>query len=234
MILGCSMTGSTAPPTSTALPIPSPASQSTGQTIQFKSGATSATVTGQLTAKGTDKWVVNGQAGQTFAANLTFSSGTAALVITDRNGKTVLDAGANATTYSTVLASTQDYEVDVVAGDQATSYTLTVTVENAPKQTNQRIEFKSGATSATVTGQVAANSADYWIVNVKAGQKFSVNLTLSGGEAGLTMAGADGSLPQQDSPTSFKDVLSTGQDYDIHVVGNPTTTTPYSLTVDIH
>src|SRR5689334_21941132 len=87
LVLGCSLSQTVAPPISTPLPVPSPVSQSTGNVVQFKAGATSTTVTGQLAAKATDKWVVNGQSGQTIVANLTFSSGTAVLTVTDRNGK---------------------------------------------------------------------------------------------------------------------------------------------------
>ena len=122
VVLGCGLSADVAPATSTP-------AQSAGQRIQFQSGATSATVTGYLTAKATDKWLVSAQSGQKFSAQLTFTSGKAVLYITDSNGKVILSDSANATTYSSVLASSQDYEINVTSSNQtATDYSLTVTL----------------------------------------------------------------------------------------------------------
>src|SRR5258706_5912724 len=247
VVLGCSLSADVAPATSTssqltpsittgATQVPQTTAKSIIQRIQFQPGATSATVTGQLAAHGTDQWIVGAQSGQKFSAQLAFSSGQATLSITDSNGKTILSNTAHATTFTSVLGSAQDYNINVSNSDQiVTNYTLTVTLEDESQPKIQRIQFQPGTTSTTVTGHVIPNGADYWVVKAQAGQTLSVKLALSSGKASVNVSGADGDLLKfaQTTFTSFDGKLQTSQDYNIIVVWNEGAVADYSLTLSI-
>ena len=247
VVLGCGLSADVAPATSTpsqlipstttgATQVPQTTAKSISQRIQFQPGTTSTTVTGQLAAHGTDQWVVSGQSGQKFSAQLALSSGQATLSITDSNGKTILSDIAHATTFTSVLGSTQDYNINVSNSDQTvTNYTLTVTLEDESQPKIQRIQFQPGTTSTTVTGHVIPNGADYWVAKAQAGQTLSIKLALSSGKASVNVSGADGDLLKsaQISATTFNGVLPSSQDYNIIVVWNEGAVADYSLKLSI-
>src|SRR5258707_14169504 len=247
VVLGCSLSADVAPATSTssqltpsittgATQVPQTTAKSIIQRIQFQPGATSATVTGQLAAHGTDQWIVGAQSEQKFSAQLAFSSGQATQSITDSNGKTILSDSYHTTTFTSVLGSTQDYNINVSNSDQTvTNYTLTVTLEDESQPKIQRIQFQPGTTSTTVTGHVIPNGADYWVAKAQAGQTLSVKLALSSGNASVNVSGADGDLLKfaQTTFTSFDGKLQTSQDYNIIVVWNEGAVADYSLTLSI-
>ncbi len=247
VVLGCGLSADVAPATSTssqltpsittgATQVPQTTAKSIIQRIQFQPGATSATVTGQLAAHGTDQWIVGAQSEQKFSAQLAFSSGQATQSITDSNGKTILSDSYHATTFTSVLGSTQDYNINVSNSDQTvTNYTLSVTLEDESQPKIQRIQFQPGTTSTTVTGHVIPNGADYWVVKAQAGQTLSVKLALSSGKASVNVSGADGDLLKfaQTTFTSFDGKLQTSQDYNIIVEWNEGAVADYSWTLSI-
>src|SRR5690349_1423533 len=57
---------------------------------------------------------------------------------------------------------------------------------------SQHIQFQPGATSATVTGQLAAGATDQWIVSAQSGQVFTAQLSVSNGQAALAISDSHG------------------------------------------
>jgi heat shock protein HslJ len=101
--------------------------------IAFPRGSTSATLAGQLNASGSHQYVLEAQAGQTLSIDMTFTEGSAILVVWGINGNVLLSDHAEAAAFQGVLPTTQDYYI-LVKGrpDGDTSYTMTVTIPPAP------------------------------------------------------------------------------------------------------
>ena len=121
-----------------------------------------------------------------------------------------------------------------------TPTTLTPTIVNPTAtsvnaNTAQRIRFAPGATSATLTGNLAAAESDQYVLRALAGQTLSVNLTFTEGQAILVVWGEDGNVLLSDHAevSNFQRVLPTTQDYHIMVKGRPDGNTAYTMTVTI-
>lgn len=208
----------------------------TAQRIVFQAGAVTAVVQGQLAASGGDTWVLKALGGQTLTAQLTFSMGQAILVVWGADGTVLMSDHAGASNFTGALPSTQDYFIAVRGNPGGpTNYTLTITV---PPLTNpnpgvvaRRIVFAPGAISAVVTGQVANNFTDRWVIKVQAGQTMTAQVVFSSGTGVLIVFGADGNVLQSDhaGSTTFTGTLPTTQDYNLDVRANGT----YTLTVTI-
>jgi hypothetical protein len=203
--------------------------------ITFASGSTSATLTSQLNASGSDQYVLQAQAGQTMNINLSFTEGQAILVVWGADVNVLLSDHAEASSFQQVLPTTQDYYIMVKGRPEGnTSYTMTVTISAIPVEA-QRITFTSGATSATVTGQLNAFESDQYVLRALAGQTMRVNLTFTEGAAILVIWGEDGNVLISDHAevSNFEGVLPTTQDYHIMVKGRPDGSTSYTMTVTI-
>jgi heat shock protein HslJ len=209
---------------------------STGvERIEFTSGSTSTTVTGPLSASGSDQYVLHALSGQTMNIDMTFAEGSAILVVWGADGDVLLSDHAESSTFQAVLHTTQDYYI-LVKGrpDGNTTYTMTVTISAIPIGA-ERIEFTSGSTSATVTGQLNAFDSDQYLLHALAGQTMRLNLTFTEGQAILVVWGEDGNVLLSDHAESsnFESVLPTTQDYHIMVKGRPDGNTSYTMTVSI-
>ena len=101
--------------------------------------------------------------------------------------------------------------------------------------TPERITFQPGATSATVTGHLAASGSRQYLLAANAGQTMTVDLSFARGKAILVIWGADGNVLMSDhaEATHFQGVLPTTQDYNILLKGSPESETDYSMTVAI-
>jgi hypothetical protein len=227
-----------APPPQPATPVaPAAPASPVARRIQFAPGATSATVQGQLAPRGMDRWVLNAGAGRTMTVQLAYSTGQAILIIYGTDGNVLISDHAGATQWSGQLPSTQDYFIDVRSvSDAVTNYTLTVTIPPAtpPGPTVRRLNFASGATSATVQGQLAPGAIDRWVVKAAAGQTMSVVLNGNGQQV-VAIWGADGTvlISQMAGATSWSGKLPKTQDYNIDVINSPAGVGNYSLTVTI-
>jgi len=101
--------------------------------IAFPRGSTSATLTGQLNASGSHQYVLEAQAGQTLGIDMTFTEGSAILVVWGADGNVLLSDHAEAAAFQVVLPTTQDYYILVKGrSDGSTSYALTVTIPPPP------------------------------------------------------------------------------------------------------
>lgn len=113
-------------PTETASlsqPIPAP------ERIRFESGATSARVSGELQASGSDLYVLYALAGQTMTVDLSFAEGGAILAVWGEDGNVLMSDHAEASQFERVLPTSQDYFV-LLKGrlDGGTEYTMTITI----------------------------------------------------------------------------------------------------------
>jgi len=97
--------------------------------IDFEPGATTATVMGNLQASGLHQYVLSALAGQTMTVDLSFTEGRAILVIWGVDGTVLMSDHAEASYFSRVLPSTQDYYI-LVRGrpDSETVYRMDVTI----------------------------------------------------------------------------------------------------------
>ena len=101
--------------------------------INFAPGATSATRTGVLTMGGMDRYVLKANQGQTMSVSVASANNNVILVIFGKDGTVLISDHADATSWSGVLPSTQDYYIDVRAIDgTSANYTLTVTIPPVP------------------------------------------------------------------------------------------------------
>jgi hypothetical protein len=212
--------------------------QPMAQRIIFAPGGTSAAVQGQVAPSDVNYWVLGAQAGQTLSANLAFASGQAILIVYGADGNVLISDHAEVSTFSAVLPTTQDYFI-IVKGNPgiSTNYTLSVNVPplSSPLPQSQRIQFAPGATTVSVNGQVAATGTETWVLSAFRGQTLSASLTFANGQAILIVYGADGNVLLSDhaQSSSFSGVLPTTQDYYVSVRGNPSTSTSYTLNVNI-
>jgi heat shock protein HslJ len=233
----------TASPTAAALtpaptlvnPSATPGNVNAAERIIFAPGATSASRTGNLAASASRLYALRALAGQTMTVNLAFTEGEAILVVWGEDGDVLLSDHAEASSFERVLPTTQDYFIQVHGRPEGnTSYTMTVDIP-AIQTGIERIEFPSGSTSVTLTGQLSATASDQYILRATAGQAMNIDLTFSEGQAILVVWGADGNVLLTDhaEASSFRGTLPTTQDYYIMVKGGPQGSTFYGMTVSI-
>jgi hypothetical protein len=105
----------------------------TAERIHFQAGATSATVSGHLQASGSALYVLSALGGQTMSVDLSFSNGRAILAIWGADGNVLMSDHAEASHFSGVLPSTQDYYI-LLKGrpDGSTDYSMRVSVPPLP------------------------------------------------------------------------------------------------------
>jgi heat shock protein HslJ len=231
----------TVPSPSTPVPatvtpgVTSAASGNTAQRIRFATGATSATLTGNLAASESDIYVLRALAGQTMNVNLTFTEGESILVVWGEDGDVLLSDHAEVSSVERLLPTTQDYYIQVKGRpDGNTAYTMTVTVPGIPTGV-ERIVFPAGSTAATVSGELNASGSHQYVLEAQAGQTMNINTTFTDGMAILVVWGADGDVLLSDhaEAPAFQGVLRTTQDYYILLKGRPDGSTSYTMTITI-
>jgi hypothetical protein len=194
--------------------------------IQFASGATSASVQGNLPANGSQQYLVRVAAGQLMQVDVTPQQNMQ-MSVKGVDG-TVLKSGSGVAFFRGDVPSSQDYVITLTGGNAATNYTLTVTIP-------VRISFAAGATSATVPGNLAANTTGNYVVKAQAGQTMTIDTTTTQGQIVVIVYGADGAVLQSDhaGAAGFSGTLPTTQDYliDIRSVGQAAAL--FSMTVTI-
>ncbi len=192
--------------------------------IVFPAGGISSLQQGTLGGSQSYSYVVRALAGQTMSVNLTAMQGQALIIIWGADGSVLISDHAEATTWSGVLPSTQDYYIDVrSAPNTFTTYQLEVTIpplaSQPPEPQAKAIIFQPGSDSALVEDSVGARQMARYTVRAQGGQTLSVNLTAVQGQAILIIWGADGTVLISDhaGATSWSGVLPSTQDYIIDV-----------------
>jgi len=88
----------------------------------------------------------------------------------------------------------------------------------------KRINFRKGASSATVRGRIAANGYLEYLINGRAGQVMSIKITSGNGAVTVNAGSASGK--------DFSLEMS-GGDHLLSIVNTAATATNYTLTVSI-
>lgn len=218
-------------PTTTPLPpTPTLALAPAVERILFAPGATEATVEGYLPADESQVYVMHVLAGQFIEMNAAVGTMGQGLrfSIVGSDGAIVKPMGE--THVRTVVPSTQDYYVELVSDVGAVSYRLSVLIP-------VRVRFAPGATSAEVTGSLAANGMRHYVLHALAGQRMIVEPRATLGQVGLVISGADGQVllgGHVGRPGGVYDgILPTTQDYLIAVRARGETGADYSLEITI-
>jgi hypothetical protein len=212
----------------------------TPKRINFAPGAISATRTGVLTMGGMDRYVLKINNGQTLTVSAASGNNNVILVIFGKDGTVLLSDHVDASSWSGVVPSTQDYYIDVRAIDgTSANYTLTVTIPpeppSPPHPTIQRIRFAPGTISATVSGQVVPGGNNEYVLKASANQQMLVSTSAEEQAVGISVVGADGTVLQ--SPmgglSNFSGELPSTQDYFITVSIQGDGFADYSMTVTV-
>jgi hypothetical protein len=167
--------------------------------------------------------------------DLSFSEGRAILIVWGADGTVLLTDHAEVSSFQGVLPTTQDYFIKVQGRpDRSTTYSITVSIPSISTGA-ERLEFASGFTSATVTGQLTGSEANQYVLHAMAGQTISVDTSFTEGRAILEVWGQDGTVLLTDHAevSIFQRVLPDTQDYYILVRGRPEGNTTYSMTVSL-
>jgi hypothetical protein len=96
--------------------------------IQFRTGATSATLSGELSAGQTEHYILQASSGQTMRLNVWSPNGDVHLGVEGAAGQKLLETTSRTTSFSASLPATQDYLIHLTASGGATSYQLTVEI----------------------------------------------------------------------------------------------------------
>ncbi|MFN8418943.1 MAG: hypothetical protein U0528_06830 [Anaerolineae bacterium] len=202
---------------------PAFAQGSTGlERISFAAGATSASVSGQVTGTVGKGYALYAFAGQQMDININ----NATLTVVSPSGSPLVRGTVTADpvrSFSTVLPETGDYLIYITApaGSGALNYTMNVSIVSGgggSAPTAERIRFVPGGTGAVVTGYVAGGNQNSYLLYAFAGQ--TMTLTLDNGT--LTVVSPSGSPLVRGTVTaepirSFNMVLPETGDYTIQV-----------------
>ena len=182
--------------------------------IQFAAGTTSALVSGGAPAGGGHNYVLSAMGGQTMTVHLGVTQGLGLIIIWGADGTVLISDHAEATDWTGVLPSTQDYYIDVraAADNPALAYALEVSIP-------ARIQFAPGAISAEVSGSLPPAGAASYVLGALGGQTMTVELTFTQGLGLIIIWGADGTVLISDhaGATEWTGVLPSTQDYYIDV-----------------
>jgi len=110
------------------------------------------------------------------------------------------------------------------AGLQIVGLAMVLILSGAPLMAQKRISFRRGSTSATVRGKIGSKGYLEYVVNGRAGQLLTIEIT-SGNGAVIVNAGTA-------SGKSFSVDMS-GGDHMLSIVNTAPSATSYTLTVSI-
>ncbi|MCI0474615.1 MAG: hypothetical protein L0Y55_00040 [Anaerolineales bacterium] len=133
--------------------------------------------------------------------------------------------------YPTPVAPTQPPPPPTTAPPPAP----TIDPRPQPTPVPQRITFPPGGVTASVSGKLAANTSDRWVLRVLAGQTMSVNLVPANGKAHLIIWGAEGTVLISDHADAMQwnGHIPITQDYIISVNSYDGTAPSYTLQITV-
>lgn len=216
-------------PTVTLLsPTPIPPPTPTVERIRFTSGATQATVKGELPANGSKVYVLGIAANQFVEMNATIGTMGQGLRFSVVGADGVVVKPMGEAHIRTVVPSTQDYYVELVSDVGATHYQMSVLIP-------ARISFASGGTSTEIADNLSVNDARNYVLHALAGQRMAITLLATRGRVRLVISGVDGQvlLNGRVAGNSYDDIVTTTQDYLIAVLAEGETGADYKLEVAI-
>lgn len=197
--------------------------------VLFTAGATAAVEQGIVQPGHVINYVLGAQANQPMILLLSSTNQDVTLAVYEANGNVLLDPSKKYNTWYWRLPTTEDYTIRVIGGVNGENYTLTIKIAS-------RINFTSGATSATVSGSTVNGYVISYAIYCKSGQTMTLTLTAPTSSASLDVFGlAYGQLLLKETAqaTSWTGSLPADQDYIIEVVPNAGQVLAYSLTVKV-
>jgi hypothetical protein len=197
--------------------IPGLAKQTTSsaQRIQFARGATSATISGNLSATSSAHYVLRALANQLMDITLSAPEGVR-LFVSGPDGRSLTSLSAGSTTgFRGYLPRTGDYFIEVRSSSQAINYSFNVFIP-------QRVSFDPGTTSATLSGRLTQHQNRDYILRAMAGQLMEIEV-LPANSVQLTIYGVDGTVLRSGmgEGSSFRGELPSGQDYIVTLRAGP-------------
>lgn len=231
-------TNTPAPATATPLPTAVPPTQPVR--IQFQPGATAATVRGTVTAPQLNAYVLRASAGQEMTVQISSAGNQANFAITGvEDGQPYKRLVNEARNFGFTLPRTQDYRIDVAIPAGSVAYELQVSVITpagpTPAPAPERINFASGATSATVSGNVVFPTRKQYVLRAAAGQEMTVDVQSPGNLVNFAITGVEDGQPYkrlENEDRTFSFTLPRSQDY-LLTVATPSGNPDYLLTVTI-
>lgn len=208
-------------PTPTTVPV-------TTSRIEFASGATQATVDGQVKAGAVRSYILNAAKDQLLMAS--FASAQTDLRLRIVNARTqVVILAVDGSSGQVILPENGDYLVQILGGSQDASFTLGVIIP-------RRISFKAGEDSAALDGRISDHFSVVYLVRAQANQTMKVKVT-SGSMLALTIYGLQDGQPLVRADFGLMEWsgnLNLTQDYVIMVVPGPTVdTATYTIEVTV-
>jgi len=225
-------TSTTAPATATATSAPAPTatSQLTGVRVDFATGATAGIATGKIAPGGVQNFLVGAAASQPLILSVDSLNHDVTFSVTGRrDGAVLLPASQKLASWQSILATTQDYVVQVHGGASTEDFTLNVIIP-------ARITFDPGAISAQRSGATAGGFIVSYILRATAGQKMKLQLVVPGGNAVLAMYGYQDGQPYLRyvvESTTFDMVLPATEDYIIQIYPRAGEVANYTLNIQV-
>ena len=213
--------------------------------INFPAGTTSAQTPGQVGGYVVNYYLVNAQAGQFMQASVTSPNNNVFMTVAAPSGAILASAPAGAKSYTGTLSESGDYtlRISTIPGGAQTSYLISLSItgnsgviQPPPNNGSQRIQFATGATAATVTGQVSGDVYNGYLLNARAGQRMRLTVMSFAYPVYLTLVSPGGSplARAQVGAQSFDGTLPENGDYTIQISApSGTTTTPYALVANV-
>lgn len=194
--------------------------------IGLLNGASSAVINGRIVPGETQAYAIRGRQAQPMLVHLDSPTGDASFSMMSEGGTFFVRPGTF-TSWQGTLPKTGDYYLGVHGGSAPTTYNLSV-------QLVTRINFKEGASAATVSGNAPEGSIATYSVFGEEKERLVVTLSGAGRMAALSILGfANGHsyLSASAQKTTFTFTLPVTQDYIIEIVPKPGKTIDYILDV---
>ncbi len=196
--------------------------------MEFQPNATNISVMGIVPANRANRYVFRAFSGQLIDVSLS-SGQECAISVSGRDGTVLLSAMGDAQSYRGYLPSTQDWFINIRAGEVDANFGLYLMIP-------ERITFAAGTYAITFPDSVPAGGVHNYIVYGLSGQQMSVSATPAG-DVALSIWGIDGTvlMSSMGESNTFNGSLPISQDWIINVRSAPGTgTRNYSFTLDIH
>lgn len=101
-------------------------SKPSSRRVQFKRGASSATVQGRVSLELSDTWIIGARAGQVMTVQLTSPGKVRFMLMTSRTTESLAD---NTRSWTGTLPETGDYLILVDTGAKAATYSMTISIK---------------------------------------------------------------------------------------------------------
>jgi hypothetical protein len=217
--------------TATALPTPTATSSLPGgERVDFATGATAGIARGQVQHGGVQNFLVGAAAGQPLIISVDSPNHDVTFSVSGRrDGAVLLSASQKLSSWQSLLATTQDYLIQVYGGAGTENFTLNVIIP-------ARITFDPGAISAQRSGSTPGGLIVSYILRANAGQKMKLQLAAPDGNAVLAMYGFQDGQPYLRyvvESTTFDMVLPASEDYIIQVYPRAGAMASYTLNIEV-